>query len=104
VPALRFRGSVSRTWTAGGLVSYGGTVEGMLVTVRIDGAHPKLDYPLLPGDLLLDRGDGTYGKFGPGLGIEGFELTPEQVSTLKPSGEMGFQMGGFADFAAGESA
>lgn len=85
-------------------MSYGGTVEGLLVTVQIDGAHPKLtDYPLLPGDLLLSRGGGIYNKFGPGLGIEGFQLTPEQVATLKPSGEKAFRMGGFADFT-GESA
>jgi hypothetical protein len=84
-------------------VSYEGVIEGLLVTIRIDGAHPKLpDYPLLPGDLLIKREDGTYGKFGPGLGIEGFELMPEQVMTLEPSGDKAFHMGGIDDFIAGE--
>jgi hypothetical protein len=87
-------------------VSYGGTISGLLVTVEIKGAHPlHTDYSLLPGDLLLKRKDGTYGKFGPGLGIEGFRLTPEQVATLEPSGEKTFEIGGMASFlAAGDRA
>lgn len=79
--------------------SYGGTISGLFVTEQIDGAHAKHpNYPLLPGDLLLKRPDGTYGKFGPGLGIEGFVLTPEQQATLKPSGEQPFTMGGLDHF------
>jgi hypothetical protein len=83
-------------------MSYGGTIEGLLVTVEIEGAHPRHPtYSLLPGDLILQRPDGTFGKFS-GLGIEGFRLTPEQRATLRPSGEMRFRMGGVADYIAGE--
>lgn len=58
---------------------------GLLVTEKIDGAHPKQeDYPLLPGDLLLKQSDGSFNKYFPGLAIVGFELTPEQEATLKP--------------------
>ena len=76
--------------------SYTGTVNGgWLVTEAIIGAHPKHpQYPLLPGDLLIKRADGTFGKFGPGLGIEGFVLSEEQQVTLKPSGERAFGIGG----------
>jgi hypothetical protein len=57
------------------------------VTEELTGCHRLPiwhDYPLLPGDLIKDRGDGTYGKIAPGLGIEGFVLTDEQKLTLKP--------------------
>jgi len=84
--------------------SYTGTGDGgWYVTEQIDGAHAKHpNYPLLPGDLLFDREDGTYGKFGPGLGIEGFVLTDEQIATLKPSGEFSYGMGGMSYFLGGE--
>ena len=83
-------------------MSYGGVIEGWLVTEPIEAASPKLpDYTLLPGDLLLKREDGTYGKFGPGLGIEGFVLTPEQEASLEPSGEKAFRMGGISEFVGG---
>jgi len=81
-------------------MSYGGTIEGLLVTVPIAGAHAKHPtYELLPGDLMLKRDDGTFGKFN-GLGIEGFVLTPEQEATLEPSGEVAFRMGGMASYLA----
>lgn len=54
-----------------------------LVQETIEGAHPlHVDYPLLEGDLLVKDDDGTYYKHGPGLGISGFVLTPEQEETL----------------------
>jgi hypothetical protein len=58
------------------------------VTQRMMGCHPNtfhVDYPLLPGDVLVLRDDGTYGKVAVGLGIEGFVLTPEQIATLEPT-------------------
>jgi hypothetical protein len=55
------------------------------VTQEITGAHRlHPTYPLLPGDVLIQREDGTYGKLT-GLGIEGFMLTPEQAATLEPT-------------------
>lgn len=81
--------------------SYGGLVEGLVVTETIEGAHPKHEtYPLLPGDLLIEEDDGTFYKFGPGLGVTGFVLTEDQRATLRPSGERRFGVGGF-DFAFG---
>jgi hypothetical protein len=56
-----------------------------LVTEELEGHHPiHKDYPLLPGDVLVPREDGTYGKLT-GLGIEGFRLTAEQAKTLVPT-------------------
>lgn len=61
------------------------TSNGFLVTEKIVGAHFSMkDYPLYPDDLLTQHEDGTFFKEGPGLGIGGFELTEEQVATLKP--------------------
>lgn len=59
--------------------------QGSRVTVTIDGAHPRVHgYPLLPDDLLVRAGDGTWTKEAPGLAIGGFRLTPEQEATLEP--------------------
>lgn len=55
------------------------------VTQKMVGVHPiHQDYPLLPGDVLMRRPDGTYGKLT-GLGIEGFTLTAEQAAALEPT-------------------
>lgn len=79
--------------------SYTGTISGLKVTVEIDGAHPKhTKYPLLPGDMLIKREDGRFGKFGPGLGIEGFVLTAEQEATLVPVEDQAFGIGGMDYF------
>ena len=65
------------------------------VTAEIRGAHPRHpEYPLLPGDILLERRDGSFGKFGPGLGIEGFELTADQRTTLEEIHDQAFVMNG----------
>lgn len=61
------------------------TFNGFLVTQDIVGAHRTMqDYPLHVDDLLVKSEDGSWFKEGPGLGIGGFELTDEQVATLKP--------------------
>lgn len=79
--------------------SYYGVVSGLRVTEQIDGAHPlHTTYPLLPGDLLVKRGDGTFYKFGPGLGIEGFVLTTEQEAALIRVLHQPFGMGGMDYF------
>lgn len=53
---------------------------------RIDHAHPKnTNYPLLHEDILVRQEDGTFYKIGPGLGMTGFVLTPEQVAELRPT-------------------
>jgi hypothetical protein len=84
--------------------SYTGTISGLRVTVQIDGAHPMhTTYPLLPGDVLNKRLDGTFGKFGPGLGIEGFCLTPEQEASLEPVEDQPFGIGGLDYFLGGET-
>jgi hypothetical protein len=60
------------------------------------------DYPLLPGDLLATRPDGTFGKWAPGLGIEGIKLTQEQINTLEVVEEDDvpkIQMVGLDDYA-----
>jgi hypothetical protein len=57
----------------------------LLVTEKMVGVHPiHTDYPLLPGDVLTRDSDGTYVKHT-GIGIFGFELTPEQEATLTPT-------------------
>jgi hypothetical protein len=77
---------------------------GLRVTVEIAGANAKHpDYVLYPGDVMVAREDGTYGKFS-GLGIEGFRLTPEQIATLEPMEPVGFSIGGISDYLAGEAA
>jgi hypothetical protein len=84
--------------------SYTGTVSGHEVPEGAEwiGCHPKhTDYPLLPGDLLIARKDGTFYKFGPGLGIEGFRLTEEQRLALKPVIHQRFGMGGLSYFLDG---
>jgi hypothetical protein len=59
--------------------------NGLLAVTQIDGVHRQhLDYPILPGDLLLKEDDGTYIKVCPGVAMTGFQLTDEQVATLKP--------------------
>lgn len=84
--------------------SYTGTVSGLRVTERIDGAHPKQpQYPLLPGDLLIEQEDRTFYKFGPGLGIVGFVLTDEQRATLEPVEDQPVGVGSFA-YAFGDDA
>ena len=83
--------------------SYTGTSSGLRVTEKIEGAHPMhTTYPLLRGDVLLKRADGTFGKFGPGLGIEGFRLTPEQEAALEPVEDQPFGIGGMGYFLGGE--
>ena len=83
--------------------SYTGIISGLRVTVQIDGAHPMhTTYPLLRGDVLLKRKDGTFDKFGPGLGIEGFVLTPEQEATLEPVEDQPFGIGGMDYFLGAE--
>lgn len=87
--------------------SYTGTIKagtGVEVTEQIDNAHSKLtEYPLLPGDILFKREDGRWGKFGPGLGIEGFVLTDEQIENFtKPNEEQRFGMGGMDYFLEGD--
>lgn len=83
--------------------SYTGTVTGIRVTKQIDGAHPKHpNYPLLPGDLLVARGDGTFNKFGPGLAIVGFELTPDQILSTEPAEDVAFGVGGMDYFLSKE--
>lgn len=47
---------------------------------ELKGVHPlHPEYPLLPGDVLNRRDNGTWGKFGPGLGIEGFVLSNDDL-------------------------
>lgn len=58
--------------------------QGFLLKSRVDGAHPQTDYYLLPEDLLVRNGDGSYSKVGPGLAVGGFILTPEQEAELAP--------------------
>lgn len=54
------------------------------VTEQLDGCHDiHTDYPLLPGDILVEDEDGSFAKTAPGLGIFGFILSSEQKSTLK---------------------
>lgn len=57
---------------------------GYLVTTDIAGAHPKLDYPLFEGDLLVPEESDTWFKECPGLAVGGFKLSEEQTQTLKP--------------------
>lgn len=81
--------------------SYTGTVSGYEVPegAKWDGCHPKLsDYPLLEGDLLIHRDNGTFYKFGPGLGIEGFVLSQEQIDSLIPRINQRFGIGGLSYF------
>ena len=83
--------------------SYYGTVSGHEVTETLEGCHPKhKTYPLLPGDILIKRGDGTWYKFGPGLGIGGFILTVSQQATLRPRVHQRFGIGGM-DYFLGET-
>jgi hypothetical protein len=83
--------------------SYTGTVSGLRVTATIEGAHPMhTTYPLLRGDILLKQNDGTFVKFAPGLGIEGFLLTPEQEATLERVEDQRYGVGGMAYFLAAE--
>ena len=57
----------------------------LMVKTEMVGVHPiHTEYPLLPGDVLTLAEDGTYTKHT-GLGICGFELTPEQAATLEPT-------------------
>lgn len=61
------------------------TAEGFRVTRRIDRAHPtNTEYPLLPGDLLVRDAAGRWTKEAPGLAVNGFELTVDQVASLEP--------------------
>lgn len=53
-----------------------------LVTVKeiITGVHNiHTEYPLIPGDGLIKRDDGTYAKLFIGVQIEGFNLTDDQI-------------------------
>lgn len=75
--------------------------KGTFVTKTLEGCGSKMQptYPLLPGDLVAKRPDGTYGKIAPGLGIEGFRLTPEQEATLEEREYAGLEMVGMEEFA-----
>ena len=85
--------------------SYTGTVSGYRVTQKIEGAQRKMPtYPLLPGDLLIEREDGTFYKFAPGLGVEGFILTEEQKATLGRYEDQAFGIGGMDYFLSPEDA
>lgn len=60
------------------------TAPAYKVTETINGAHPThVDYPLLPGDLLLPCPDGTWTKEAPGLAVGGFVL-PKNDPRLTP--------------------
>jgi hypothetical protein len=62
---------------------------GQLVTQTIHHASAiNPQYPLLAGDLLFEREDGSFGKVAPGLGIEGFMLSAEQRATLQPAADV----------------
>lgn len=57
----------------------------LMVTEEIVRAHPRFpDYPLLPEDLITRTADGTWRKYAPGMAVEGFVLSDEQVRRLKP--------------------
>ena len=54
------------------------------VVVELNGKHPlHPDYPLLPGDLLVNDPRDGWTKVAPGLGIFGFILTEDDVATLE---------------------
>jgi hypothetical protein len=54
------------------------------VTVAFEPQHNiHQGYSFLPGDLVSQAEDGTWGKFAPGLAIRGFTLTDEQVASLE---------------------
>jgi hypothetical protein len=74
-----------------------------MVTEKLEGCHSiHTEYPLLPGDVLTRDEDGTYRKHT-GVGIWGFELTPDQESTLKPvAGQI--VMCGWGDYEHGDPA
>jgi len=55
--------------------------DGFVVTEQIDHARPDMDYPLLPGDLLIKH-EGEWWKECPGVAIGGFILTEEQEASL----------------------
>lgn len=56
----------------------------MMVLGEIPGAHPSVKgYSLLPEDLLVQSGDGTWRKAAPGIMIGGFVLTAEQEADLR---------------------
>ena len=58
--------------------------KGFLVVDTIEGAiKKKPNYPLLDGDLLVEKSDGTFIKECPGIAIGGIELTEEQKSRLR---------------------
>lgn len=80
--------------------SYTGTLNSALVVTEvIEGAHPKHSYyPLLPGDMMIQEANGTWHKFGPGLGISGFVLSDKQVATLELREDIHFGVGGMGWF------
>jgi hypothetical protein len=69
---------------------------GWFVTKTLEGCHPlHTHYPLLEGDWINKREDGTWGKIAPGLGIEGFVLTEDQEATLRQNtSKLTLAMGG----------
>ena len=73
--------------------------NGYQVVEQIDDAHPRFPYPLLPGDLLVQAGDGTWCKECPGIAVVGLVLTPEQVASLRP---VSFDRHGLAYVLTGE--
>lgn len=63
-----------------GTINLPDPVDSMTPKKKLVGVHPKHpEYPLLPGDSLYKRADGTWGKIGPGLGIEGFVLNEDDL-------------------------
>lgn len=55
-------------------------MNGFKVTETIEGAHPLLpNYPLLPGDLLVQDSGGTFMKEAPGIAVGGFQLSHEDI-------------------------
>lgn len=59
-------------------------MNGYVVTSEINAARADMDYPLLPGDLLVLEDDGSYWKECPGMSVGGLRLTDEQAATLRP--------------------
>lgn len=80
--------------------------DGFLVNETINGAHknPALSkYPLLPGDIIVPREDGTWFKECPGVAIGGFILTEGNAKAITPirfvSNGLSYTIVGEADHA-----
>lgn len=53
--------------------------HGFEVTKTIEGARPDMEYPLLPGDILVAMDDGTYFKEAPGIAVGGFVIDAQTM-------------------------